>query len=211
MGSRGFQYLQHPISVLSRSVASYLLYAECTHSGDSSHSSRYNELQAALPESTVVKVTKSGGVVPRDAAAKGAARLSHVKQYYYGSPGPGAKDPHRLSVSFDDLSIFKIGAPPVPAACLPFGADPFGHETQTVPIKPTPDLVHACFTVSAAPAGWKDTDGFKLIEAEVLGFVSVQEVDMEERTLMLLAPAQRMPALPCTLLLCEQTFSDASN
>jgi len=171
----------------------------------------YNELQAAIPGSTVVKLTKSGGVVPRDMAAKEAARLSHVKQYYYGSPGQGALHPALPVVHFDDVSIFKIGAPPVPAACLPFGADPFGHETQTVPIKPTQDLVHACFTVSSAPAGWQDTEGFKLIETEGLGFVSVQNVDMEERTMTLLAPAQGMPALPCTLLLCEQTYSDASN
>ena len=85
------------------------------------------------------------------------------------------------------------------------------HVRQTVPIKPTQDLVHACFTVSAAPVGWQDTEGYKLIETEGLGFVSVQNVDMEERTMTLLAPAQGLPALPCTLLLCAQTYSDASN
>ena len=73
----------------------------------------YNELQAAMPSGTVVKMSKSGGVVPRDTDAREAARLSHVKQYYYGSPGQGALHPALPVVHFDDVFIFKIGAPAV--------------------------------------------------------------------------------------------------
>jgi hypothetical protein len=49
-----------------------------------------------------------------------------------------------------------------------------------VVITPTTDLLHACFSVSAAVQDWQSKPDFNLIETETLGFVSIQEVDMDE-------------------------------
>lgn len=169
----------------------------------------YNELLAGLPGCSVVKLVKSGGVVPRDTQYCESARKVQIKRYFYGPPGAHQIHPHSFSVRFEDVKMYKIGAPPIPAACLPLGQDPKAHETQLVTVKFGPDLLHACLTVSTvqpdAPAD------MAMIEAEALGFVALQNIDFEERTLTILAPApyENFPT-PCTLLLSAQRFSDSS-
>ena len=128
-----------------------------------------------------------------------------------------------LQILFKDVRLYKIGAPPTPVHCLPLGDAPAeSHETQLVAMKLQADLLHTCFAVTTAPAGWweppkgKDAPKIKgtdVLKLSVAGFVSIQEVDLEERTITVLSTVQHqhmLPERPCTLLLAEQRYSDAA-
>ena len=89
-------------------------------------------------------------------------------------------------------------------------------------MKLQPDLLHTCFAVTTAPAGWWEPAkakeapklrGTDVLKLPVAGFVSIQEADMEERTITVLSTVQHqhmLPERPCTLLLAEQRYSDAA-
>lgn len=59
------------------------------------HEKLYNELRSSVPEGvTVVKLAKSGGVLPRDAEARRNERLGQVKRYFYGGMIDGVPELH---------------------------------------------------------------------------------------------------------------------
>ncbi|KAK1928459.1 Protein CLP1 [Phytophthora citrophthora] len=138
----------------------------------------YSRLQSSLtgPNMNVVKLARSGGVVPLSSKLRSAARISCIREYFYGA--------HSLSVaiptlspcinefSFEDVSFFAIkGAPGllVLLFCLPYLTHlyfryldmkvsdvmlPVGQvETQSdrlrvVPVEKTADLGHSLAAVA---------------------------------------------------------------
>ena len=63
---------------------------------------------------------KSGGVVTRSPAYRKTARINKVREYFYGTKGE--LSPHLLELSFEDVSIFKVGGGPrAPSSALPIG------------------------------------------------------------------------------------------
>ena len=67
----------------------------------------------------VVLLPKSGGVVERTKELRMEARDQRIKEYFYGSRTP--LYPHSFEIKFQDLKLFKIGAPPLPDSCMPIG------------------------------------------------------------------------------------------
>ncbi len=107
-----------------------------------------------------------------------------------------------LQVSFDEVRIYKIGASSLPESCLPLGQKPDEHKTKIVPANPSPQLQHHLLAVSQCEDPDED-----LLRTNVVGFICVTEVKMEERTMLVLSP-QAHP-LPRTILLwSEVTFLD---
>eukprot|EP00040_Diaphanoeca_grandis_P040724 m.262074 g.262074 ORF g.262074 m.262074 type:complete len:421 (-) comp44279_c0_seq1:117-1379(-) len=170
----------------------------------------YNELKQKLSDVALVKLSKSGGVVARDEDAKSRARVNQVKRYFYGPPAEDKLYCYSLNLPFNEIRIHKIGAPPVPTACLPIGADPTNNETELVAMKLATDLHQTCFAVSPVPPNWKELK-IDILECEAMGFVSIQGINLEHRTITLLSPDRYpLPRTPCTLLLSSQRFSDAA-
>jgi polyribonucleotide 5'-hydroxyl-kinase len=68
----------------------------------------------------VVKLPKSGGVVTRSPAARKAARVQRVREYFYGPRGDLL--PHVVELTFAEASVFKVGGGPrADASALPIG------------------------------------------------------------------------------------------
>ena len=68
-----------------------------------------------------------------------------------------------------------------------------------------------CFAVTRAPADWKDKE-IEVIKQPVAGYVSIQAVNMDEGIITVLSTVQAqhmLPTKPCTMLLCEQRYSDS--
>lgn len=167
----------------------------------------YNELLSQFStqtDITVTRVAKSGGVVARNEAERESAREDTMRRYFYGTSRE--LHPYSMTVRFDELKVFKIGAPALPAACLPIDSDPSTHETELVPVMINNDLTHKCLSVSASPLKVEANGTFPKMEC--LGFICVQEVDVMQRQIKILAPAPYpLPMVPCSLLECEHLFN----
>eukprot|EP00088_Acartia_fossae_P047123 TRINITY_DN5105_c0_g1_i2.p1 TRINITY_DN5105_c0_g1~~TRINITY_DN5105_c0_g1_i2.p1 ORF type:complete len:439 (+),score=74.36 TRINITY_DN5105_c0_g1_i2:50-1318(+) len=156
----------------------------------------YNDLVRDMPKFVkVVWQPKSGGVVSRSSEQRDMLRDSRVKQYFYG-PNNNLF-PHSFDVKFDDLKdrIYKIGAPELPASCLPLGMKITDNKTKLVAVNPSPrELLNHILAVSFTSA----VD--EAITTNVAGFIVVTGVNMDEKKLTVLCPQPR-PLPPETLLL----------
>ncbi|ETI35332.1 hypothetical protein F441_18199 [Phytophthora nicotianae CJ01A1] len=166
----------------------------------------YSRLQSALTganangvDRSIVKLSRSGGVVPLNSKMRSAARISCIREYFYGA--------HSLSLaiptlspcinefSFDDVSFFAIKDMKVSDVMLPVGQV----ETQTdrlrvVSVEKTADLGHSLAAV-AHPRHGQDASSFSsadlswLLGAPAAGFVFIKEVRVAEQKLVLLVPS----------------------
>uniref|UniRef100_UPI00358F4597 polyribonucleotide 5'-hydroxyl-kinase Clp1-like n=1 Tax=Myxine glutinosa TaxID=7769 RepID=UPI00358F4597 len=153
----------------------------------------YTELRRDLPHFVnIVLLPKSGGVAARSKEFRRDSRDDAIRQYFYGFRG--AFFPHAFDLRFTDVKIYKIGAPAIPASCLPLGMSQEENQLKVVPITPGRDLVHHVLSVSMAN-GPQDN----VVEANVAGFVVVTAVDSDRGLMTVLSPAPR--PLPQSLLL----------
>ncbi|KAJ8558657.1 hypothetical protein ON010_g8792 [Phytophthora cinnamomi] len=148
----------------------------------------YSRLQSTLTganangvDRSIVKLARSGGVVPLNSKLRSAARISCIREYFYGA--------HSLSVaiptlspcinefSFEDVSFYTIKDMKVSDVMLPVGQV----ETQTdrlrvVPVEKTADLGHSLAAV-AHPRHGQDASSLSsadlswLLGAPAAGFV----------------------------------------
>ncbi|RUS92133.1 hypothetical protein EGW08_000157, partial [Elysia chlorotica] len=153
----------------------------------------YNQLKGDLPEFVkIVLLPKSGGVVERSQAIRADSRDSRIREYFYGMKN--SLFPHTFDVKFNDVKIFKIGAPSLPESCLPLGMKSQDSQTKLVPLVPAMSLLHHVLSVSAAT-----TVDHDIVETNVLGFLVVTSVDMDKSVFTVLSPSPR--PLPQTILL----------
>ncbi|XP_005098564.1 polyribonucleotide 5'-hydroxyl-kinase Clp1 [Aplysia californica] len=153
----------------------------------------YNQLKGDLPDFVkIVLLPKSGGVVERSKAARAEARDGRIREYFYGLKNNFF--PHSFDVKFNDVKMFKVGAPSLPESCLPLGTKAQDSQTKLVPTLPTNSLLHHVLSVSAATAVDQD-----IVETNVLGFLVVTNVDMDKSTFTVLSPSPR--PLPRNILL----------
>eukprot|EP00043_Microstomoeca_roanoka_P009030 m.86231 g.86231 ORF g.86231 m.86231 type:complete len:358 (+) comp14459_c0_seq3:469-1542(+) len=171
-----------------------------------------NELQKSLSTAKVegvkiLKIPKSGGVVPLEADAKQQHLQQRIRQYFYGVFQYYPLMPHTLSIPFSILRIFKVGAPEVPLDCLPIGATRSEHELELEPIlRFSVDLQHRVLSVIDCE---KTATSDQIKYSSVLGFVVIQGHDAERDSLKLMSPAAAR--LPSTVLLLHETsFMDTS-
>ncbi|CAI5716478.1 unnamed protein product [Hyaloperonospora brassicae] len=154
---------------------------------------------ASGADRSIVKLARSDGVVPMNNKLRAAARISGIREYFYGvhslSVAIPTLSPCINEVSFDDVSFFMIKDMKVSDVMLPVGQV----ETQTdrlraVPVDKTPDLSHSLAAVihprhgqNASPSSSMDPS--LLLEAPAAGFVFVKEVRMADQKLVLLVPS----------------------
>jgi len=156
----------------------------------------YNQLKSDMPDFVkIVLIPKSGGVVERSKNTRAEARDSRIREYFYGVKN--TYFPHSFDIKFNDVKIFKVGAPSLPASCLPLGAKVEDSQTKLVPILPTMSLLHHVLSVSAANAVDQD-----IVETNVLGFVVVTSVDTDKSVFTVLSPSPR--PLPRSILLATE-------
>ncbi|KAG5645598.1 Cleavage polyadenylation factor subunit clp1 [Asterophora parasitica] len=161
---------------------------------------------------TVVKIPKSGGVVELDHTYRERIHNYQLHTYMYGQiipPPPGITQatvggealteltlaPSSTVISFDDLTIFRIGAESMaPSSALPIGATRVLSEIQPVPVDPAQSgsgLLNAVLGLLAPP----NPDENERYEEEILdltitGFLIITHVDIPHRKMTILAPNQ---------------------
>ncbi|KAJ8313485.1 hypothetical protein KUTeg_008046, partial [Tegillarca granosa] len=75
-------------------------------------------------------------VVERNQQQRSEARDAQVREYFYGIKS-NSIFPHPVQVKFNDIQIFKIGAPTLPDSCLPLGMKaPVDNKTKLVAVQP---------------------------------------------------------------------------
>ncbi|KAG1692908.1 hypothetical protein DVH05_024195 [Phytophthora capsici] len=157
----------------------------------------YSRLQSSLtdPNMNVVKLARSGGVVPLSNKLRSAARISCIREYFYGA--------HSLSVaiptlspcinefSFEDVSFFAIKDMKVSDVMLPVGqVETQSDRLRVVPVEKTADLGHSLAAVAhPRNASSSSTDLSWMLSAPAAGFVFIKEVRVAEQKLVLLVPS----------------------
>ncbi|TFK54718.1 cleavage/polyadenylation factor ia subunit Clp1p [Heliocybe sulcata] len=160
----------------------------------------------------VVKIPKSGGVVELDHSYRDRVHSYQLHTYMYGlriEPPPGVTDatlggepitdlalaPASLQLSFDDLSIFRIGEESMaPQSALPIGATRSLSEMQPVPVdasKAGSRLVNAVLAL-LAPPNPDESERYdeEILDLTVVGFVIITALDMPNRKMTILSPNQ---------------------
>ncbi|XP_020270004.1 protein CLP1 homolog [Asparagus officinalis] len=138
-------------------------------------------VQKNKPNVDIVKLHKSGGVVPRNPKVRQKARSSRIREYFYGLLDD--LSPHSNIVNFSDISVFRIGGgPQAPRSALPIGAEPLADPVRLVPVTVNRDLLHLVLAVSYA----KEPD--QIISSNVAGFIYVTDIDIMRKTITFLAP-----------------------
>lgn len=128
----------------------------------------YNELLRDVPKGVhVVLLPKSGGVVERSKELRHEARDQRIKEYFYGNTRAPFY-PFSFEVKFQDLRLYKIGAPPLPDSCMPIGMKAEDNKTKVVAVTPTPALIHHVLALSFAESVEDDVIG-----TNVAGFCCV--------------------------------------
>ncbi|KAF7391337.1 protein CLP1 [Vespula maculifrons] len=162
----------------------------------------YNELVRDMPDFVkVVFLPKSGGVVERSQAQRTEARDQGVRAYFYGSRTP--LYPHSFEVKWNEARLYKIGAPVLPASCMPLGMKAEDNLTKLVAVTPGPNLLHHLLSVSFADSPEDD-----VVQTNVAGFVCVTNVDVDRQTFTVLSPQPR-PLPNTVLLLSDIQFMDS--
>lgn len=127
----------------------------------------YNELVRDMPPFVkVVFLPKSGGVVARSQQLRIEARDQRVREYFYGIKTP--LYPHNINIKWSETKIYKIGAPILPASCMPLGMKAENNLTKLVVVTPGPNLLHHLLSVSYADSPEDD-----VVQTNVAGFVCV--------------------------------------
>lgn len=94
------------------------------------------------------------------------SRDQGVREYFYGSRTP--LYPHSFDVKWSESRIYKIGAPSLPASCMPLGMKSEDNLTKLVLVSPGPSLLHRLLSVSFADSPEDD-----VVQTNVAGFVCV--------------------------------------
>ncbi|XP_018014894.1 protein CLP1 homolog isoform X2 [Hyalella azteca] len=161
----------------------------------------YNDLVQDIPFIRVLYLPKSGGVVTRPRNVRATDRDERIRRYFYGLKTKF--HPHTFDVKFSHVKIYKIGAPELPASCMPCDMKVDDHRTKIVPVEPGNKVKHCLLALSMA------TEPADLLTANVMGFICVVDVDESAGVLKVLSPHPK--PLPDTLLLLTQTqFIDSA-
>jgi len=135
-----------------------------------------------LANIAISKLSKSGGVVTRDANFRKRTRNKMVKQYFYGSNND--LHPHTKVLNFKDIFIYRVGGgPKAPTTALPIGTKRLIDPNQLVRVTPDSQLVHNLLGVSYAK------DEGSLLKENIAGFIYVNAVDVQKQKLTVLAPS----------------------
>jgi len=182
----GYDLLLHSIKALKADtvlvVGNEKLYSQLSRHFEGSK--RSGDAAAAV---AVVKVKQSGGTVTRPPAARQAARIQRVREYFYGFAHELA--PHSQTIPLEDLAgrIYRVGGgPKAPSSALPIGQTSVADPLRVVLLAPNKgidnSLLHCLLAVSRADK--PET----LLSSNVAGYVYISDVDLIAKKLTYLAP-----------------------
>ncbi|KAK2158978.1 hypothetical protein LSH36_161g16015 [Paralvinella palmiformis] len=127
----------------------------------------HSELVRDMPDFVkVVLLPKSGGVVERSQKGRMESRDSKIREYFYGVRN--SCYPHTFEVKFNEVKLFKVGAPVLPDSMLPLGMTSEDSRTKLVPLEPSGSLIHHVLSISMA-----NSDEENIIQVNVAGFIVV--------------------------------------
>ncbi|CAC5401941.1 CLP1 [Mytilus coruscus] len=165
----------------------------------------YSELKRDMPDFVnVILLPKSGGVVERNQHQRSDSRDQRVREYFYGPKKNGDDSffPHPTEVSYNDIKLYKIGAPALPDSMLPLGMKKEDNKTKLVPLQPGTNILHHVFSVSTAKS-IEDA----VLECNVYGHVVISGIDPDKQTATVLSPSpEKLPS--SILLLMDMQFMD---
>ncbi|CAN6470358.1 unnamed protein product [Victoria cruziana] len=169
----GYELLLHSIEALNADVVLVL--------GQERLCSMLKDVLKTKGNVDVVKLHKSGGVVSRNAKFRQRSRNYRIREYFYGLSNDFS--PHSNVVSFNDVTIFRLGGgPQAPRSALPVGAEPLADPTRLSPASVSLDMLHQILGVSYA----KESD--QVISSNVAGFIYITDIDMQRKKITYLAP-----------------------
>lgn len=119
---------------------------------------------------TVIKLPKSGGCVGRDDAFTAKSRREQIRRYFHGDERQ-ALNPYSLTVSFDDVTVYKVEETAgVNTSLLPIGMEQTISKAFVAPAEVNSLLLNTVVAIVHAES--RDT-AESLSESNVLGFVLV--------------------------------------
>jgi polyribonucleotide 5'-hydroxyl-kinase len=176
------------------------------------HEKLLSDLKRKYPnpsQMTILKVSKSGGVVTRDKDVRRQFNLQRVKQYFYGVPTVELT-PFSQTVPFTDVIVRRaVEGSIAPSSALPIGMEANPNEVKFLKVETGDILLHSVLAVTFAPLPGSDEaldeegkpklytpeeETNIILKSNVSGFVFISEVDDKKRKLTVLSPnACRLP------------------
>ena len=83
----------------------------------------------------ILSLPKSGGVVCKSSDMRTQTKNLRIHEYFYGTT-KSILYPHSIEIGFNEVSIFKIGAPQLPDSLLPMGMKAEDNYTKIFKIAP---------------------------------------------------------------------------
>ena len=149
---------------------------------------------------TVLRISKPGGAVERDAEFMKQLRIQQIRQYFFGS-AKESLNPHSHSLSFAELNIFRdkstLASDNDGMPSFAPGADdddddydiPYANKSSSYAIfekvKPTTAMTGSLVAIKSC-SGTSDEDAVR--DSAVMGFLYVAEVDETRKKVRFLAP-----------------------
>ncbi|KAK4511529.1 uncharacterized protein ATC70_012744 [Mucor velutinosus] len=177
----GYDIIQHVIEEFSVNVLIVL-----------GHERLYSDMNRMFSNKnvSVVKLSKSGGVVERDRQFKTRLQRTKIHEYFYGTP-KCELSPYSMLVNYDDIKVWRVGDVIAPSSALPLGMEGSSNETQVVKVDNYDMCLHSILAILNAD---QDEHENRLLESNVAGFVYVSDVDDEKRKVTILSPSPgRLP------------------
>ncbi|KAF1817406.1 hypothetical protein P152DRAFT_445498 [Eremomyces bilateralis CBS 781.70] len=188
--SKGTSYemIQHVVSEFSVNViltlGSERLYNHLTK--------RFSSLGPYDDPITILKLSKSGGCVDRDAAYLQSLRHDQIRSYFFGTSPSATLSPYTQLLDFSFLSIYTLADPTAATntAFLPGGVDAETAGTESdgalfVKVTPSLRMLNSLLAILHCP---KEADDETLRQASVVGYVYVSDVDEAKSRVSLLVP-----------------------
>ncbi|KAK9765881.1 Cleavage polyadenylation factor subunit clp1 [Basidiobolus ranarum] len=133
---------------------------------------------------TILKLSKSGGVVNRDVAFRRLDQMEKIREYFYGT-AKMELSPYSTLVNFEDITIYRVGEDSLaPSSALPIGIDRKVSETQLVSVKAGDILFHSILAVINSESS-NESD---LLRSNIAGFIYISEVEDAKSKMTILSP-----------------------
>lgn len=178
----GYDIIQHVIKEFDVNVLVVL-----------GHERLYSDMNRILSDNkrvTVVKLSKSGGVVERDRQFKARLQRGKIHEYFYGTP-KCELSPYSMLVNYDDIKVWRVGDVIAPSSALPLGMDSSSNETQVVKVDNYDMCLHSILAILNSDQNESENN---LLQSNVAGFIYVSDVDEEKRKVTILSPSPgRLP------------------
>jgi polyribonucleotide 5'-hydroxyl-kinase len=219
-GAAGYEIIAHIISEFSVNciicIGSERLYSDMLKRFDNQPVALSHSTSNSQETMSVIKTSKSGGCVDRDAAFMTAFRAAQIRSYFYGNPRLSngiSLQPRQQQVDFSSLTVWqRLGsfaagslapssgpadddeflpgdfAPPATSSSVPLPATQL-FERITSPVPAMRSCILAVLNCEAEPENESE-----LLNASCMGFLYVTEVDESRGKISLLSPvAGRVP------------------